>query len=383
MKRSKASYPLGPRMSIRSASSSVKMWMFVATVVCSAGFSLPVRAATDAPANVAPTMPESSAFDFSYVMRVNPPSGSSKLRVWMPLPSTDQFQTISELQISSPLQAQIHMERQNNNRYAYFDVNSGRVPIGFGVRVTFHVVRYERRLDFTSFKVLPGPPPKNIAPFLQSDSLFPVDGSTAKLSQQLTEDVSDPLEKARRIYDYVTSNISRGDQSPNAGRCDIARALESHQGNCADCHSLFVTLARAAGIPARIEIGFSLPEDQKQGTLAGYQSWAEFYVNGLGWIPLDAWESSQQSGNRHEQFFGFLDAHRVMISTGRDIALTPATPAERFRSVAYPYIEADGQASPIGSMEFFFNAIGLEIPPKIFRRPIFARRSFTGHGFAS
>jgi hypothetical protein len=390
VKKSWVSDPAGPRMSFPSARRNVKggrhsvlsAFLLVATTAC-AWFSIPLRGETAAPVvNVAPT-PVSSAFDFSYVVRVDPPSGSNKIRVWMPLPSTDQFQTISEVQITSPVRVQIHKQRQYNNRYAYFDVDSARVRTGFEVRVAFHVVRYERRLDFTSSKLLPDPPPQEIAPFLQPDSLFPVDGATANLSRQLTEDVSDPLEKARRIYDYVISSMRRSDQAPNAGRGDTARAVELHQGNCADFHSLFITLARAAGIPARIEIGFSLPEDQRQGTLAGYQNWAEFYVNGLGWIPLDAWESSQQSGNPHEQFFGLLDAHRVMISTGRDVALTPAAPAARLRSVAYPYIEANGQASPIGSMEFFFNAIGLEIPPKIFRKPIFARRSFTGHEFAS
>jgi hypothetical protein len=119
----------------------------------------------------------------------------------------------------------------------------------------------------------------------------------------------------------------------------------------------------------------SIPEEQRQGTIAGYQSWAEFYVNDLGWIPVDAWKGSQRSGSR-EQPFGFQDAHRVTISMGRDFASTPGPLVERLGYVAYPYLEADGQVSSISSMEFFFNAIGLEIPPKIFRKPTFARRSF-------
>lgn len=384
MKKPWASDPTGPRILFRSARRNVRrrrlslLGVFLPGVVCIC-FSLPLRGETDGSV----TTPPSSAFDFSYIVRVTPPSGSNKIRVWMPLPSTDQFQTISELQITSPVRVQIHKLRRYKNQYAYFDVDSARVRIGFEVRVAFHVVRYERWLDFTSRKALPGPPPKEIEPFVQSDALIPVDGSTEHLSRQLTEGLSDPIEKARKIYDYVISNIQHSDQTPAVGRADIARVLQSHQGDCADFHSLFITLARAAGIPARIEIGFSLPEDQKQGTLSGYQSWAEFYVNGLGWIPLDAWGSSQRSGKNHEQFFGFLDAHRVMISMGRAIALDPASVAARPGNAAYPSIEADGQTSPISSMEFFFNAIGLESPPKIFRRLIFARRSFSGSQYAS
>src|SRR5438067_4218492 len=54
--------------------------------------------------------------------------------------------------------------------------------------------------------------------------------------------------------------------------------------------ALPICMMRAAGIPARFEIGFPLPEDQHDGTVPGYHCWAEFYVEPYGWIPVDASE---------------------------------------------------------------------------------------------
>ena len=49
---------------------------------------------------------------------------------------------------------------------------------------------------------------------------------------------------------------------------------------------------RAEGIPARFIIGFPLKADA-EGTVPGYHCWAEFYLPGRGWIPVDASDASK------------------------------------------------------------------------------------------
>ena len=63
-------------------------------------------------------------------------------------------------------------------------------------------------------------------------------------------------------------------------------------------------MVRASGIPARLKIGFSLPSGQKEGTINGYHGWAEFYVNGMGWIPVDA-SRAQQEPDKRDDFFAY------------------------------------------------------------------------------
>jgi transglutaminase-like putative cysteine protease len=344
---------------------------------------LSLRAGEAAPGASFASSPSSVSFDLSYVVRVEPPAGSRSVRVWIPLPSSDQYQTISQIQLKGPMKVQLRKEPKYGDRYGYFDVDSTRVMNGFEIRLSFHVVRYERRSALASTTDSPKPLPKDVVPFLQADGLVPVDGVIASLSREQTQGVSDPLQKARRIYDYVISAVNHDPVGAGSGRGDALLAAESHHGDCTDFHSLFIGMARAAGIPARLEVGFSLPEGQKQGTIPGDHSWAEFYVSGLGWIPVDVWQASQDASHR-DDFFGALDAHRVMVSMGRDVTLTPAPQVGRLNYIAYPYLEADGKPSPVASMDFFFNAPGFQgAAPTVFRHPIVARAAFLTPRLAS
>ncbi len=338
---------------------------------------LSARAGEPNPAPSFASSPSSVSFDLSYVVQVKPPAGSRQVRVWIPLPSSDQYQTISQLQLRGPVKVKMRRDPKYGDRYAYFDVDSSQVKPGFEMRLAFHVVRYERRSALTSASDSTRPFPRDVMPFLQADGLVPVDGVIASLSREQTEGISDPLQKARRIYDYVISSVNRDSVGSGSGRGDALRAAESHQGDCTDFQSLFIGMARAAGIPARLAVGFSLPEGQKQGTIPGYHSWAEFYVSDLGWIPVDVWQAAQDPSHR-DYFFGALDAHRVMVSVGRDVTLTPTPQVGRLNYIAYPYLEADGKPSPIASMDFFFNAPGFQsAAPTIFRHPIFLRSYFS------
>ena len=354
---------------------------FVAVLLAASVLSL--RAGEVAPTAPLAPSPSSVSFDLSYAVRVEPPAGSREVRVWIPLPLSDQYQSISQLQLKGPMKVQLHKESQYGDRYAYFDVDSARVKSGFDIRLAFHVVRYERRSTLASSGDAEKPFPKDVVPFQQADGLVPVDGIIARLSREQTQGVSDALQKARKIYDYVISAASHDPVVSGSGRGDALWTAESHHGDCTDFHSLFIGMARAAGIPARLAVGFSLPEGQKQGTIPGYHSWAEFYVSGIGWIPVDVWQASQDPIHR-DYFFGALDAHRVMVSMGRDVALTPLPQAGRLNYIAYPYLEADGKPSPVASMDFFFNAPGFQgAAPTIFRHPIFARAAFPTPRFAS
>ncbi len=63
------------------------------------------------------------------------------------------------------------------------------------------------------------------------------------------------------------------------------------------------------GIPARFEIGFPVP-GAAEGAIPGYHCWAEFFLDGVGWVPVDiseAWKDPK----KHDYFFGTLDADRV------------------------------------------------------------------------
>ena len=136
-------------------------------------------------------------------------------------------------------------------------------------------------------------------------------------------------------------NMEYNKAIPGWGLGDTERACDIMQGNCTDFHSLFISLARASCIPAKFVIGLSIP-DKKEAILEGYHCWAEFYINGAGWIPVDisnAWKDK----SKKEYYFGSLDKNRIEFTIGRDIILPHTQHPEPLNYFIYPYFETDGK----------------------------------------
>ena len=306
-----------------------------------------------------------SSFDASYVVRVTPPPNAHKVRARIPLPSSDQFQTISQLQLKAPAAVVIRKESKVGDRYAYLTVDTSRIQGHFEVRVMFRVYRSERRPNLTAATVSPGPYPNDVAEFLQTDA--PAVGGEALmlLARAQTENLSDPLQKARGIYDFV---ISRRAESDSAGQnsAEGVTACHSHVRDCADANTLFVAMTRAVGIPSRLQIGFVLPQGQKEGTIAGARTWAEFFIAGIGWVPVDASENDPESRS-----FGALDGHRVMISAAPGMGLY-APDTGLLSPLAYPSVLIDGVSCANDSTaDFFFHETGFT-STSAFKKTIFA-----------
>jgi len=188
---------------------------------------------------------------------------------------------------------------------------------------------------------------------LQPDLLVPVTGLPADLAAKVTQGITQPLEKARAIYDYVFTTMRYDKTGTGWGHGDVLYACDAKKGNCTDFHSLFIAMARSQGIPARFEIGFPLPPDKHAAEIAGYHCWSDFYVDGKGWIPVDISEAWKHQEKR-DYFFGAHDANRVQFSMGRDLRLSPAQDGPPLNYFVYPYVEVSGKEHPNVSLAFSF-----------------------------
>lgn len=326
-------------------------------VILAVGFSLALissgKFAGGASASDAQPAP-SRSFMFTYVTHVSAiPSGSHQLRIWLPLPYEERSQVVSDLKIETPVRFKIEHEKEYGNRYAYFVVDSDDAKGPFDLRMTFHAQRLEHRVSLTMTDDPPAQPLVSPARFLLPDRLVPINGEIAQISGQQTEGATEPVEKARRLYNYVVSTMHYDHDGTGWGRGDAVWACDNKHGNCTDFHSLFIGMARAAGIPARFEIGFSLPIGVSEGAIGGYHCWAEFYVQGTGWIPVDASEAWKNK-DKLDYFFGATDQNRVMFTLGRDIRLKPGQKGEPLNYFVYPYAELDGKPFDGLKNEFSF-----------------------------
>jgi len=168
-----------------------------------------------------------------------------------------------------------------------------------------------------------------------------VDEEVRKRASAAVQNHSTFYDKAKAIYEDVIRRMSYDKTVPGWGRGDTVRACLLGKGNCTDFHSLFISMAHAAEIPARFKIGLTIPE-AGEGEIPGYHCWAEFYEEGKGWRPVDASEAWKQP-NRKEAYFGHFDTNKFLISVGRDIDLVPRQAGSSVNIFFYPYVEVDGK----------------------------------------
>jgi transglutaminase-like putative cysteine protease len=295
------------------------------------------------------------SFEFTYLTRIPELPADTKIsRIWIPLPQSGPYQTISDLKIESPFAYATHRDSEYGDEYLYLEVPAGKGAGPAEVRVQFQAKRREHRvaLGIQPIAAKTGADAGELERFLQPDRRVPLQGIIGELSAQETRGIQDPVAKARAIYDYVIATMRYDKSGTGWGNGDAIWACTAKRGNCTDFHSLFIGMMRSAGIPARFEIGFSLPEDQHGGTIPGYHCWAQFYVEPYGWIPVDASEAWKHPEKKN-YFFGAHDDNRLQFSVGRDIRLDPPQQGEPLNYFIYPYAELDGKPFALKS-EFSF-----------------------------
>lgn len=280
---------------------------------------------------------------FNYAAEViEIPAGAQNVTLWLPFPPSNDCQQISNIVVRSDVPTSVNREEEYWNQVLTLSV---REPVGKPIRVElqFDILRRERRDALVALaNPARGDEAKIDERWLAPDRLVPIDGKILELALEVTGGRSDRLDQVRAIYDFTVATLKYDKSGKGWGRGDIAYACDARRGNCTDFHAVFIGLCRARGIPARFEIGFSLPTDKPAGEIAGYHCWADCYVKGVGWVPVDCSEA-QKHPDQREYFFGAHDEHRVAFSIGRDIRLNPEQKGERLNFFVYPYAEVDGR----------------------------------------
>lgn len=283
---------------------------------------------------------QTKTFDATYVATLSDiPAGTEALDVWIPLPRAAANQSVQKVAIDAPYAFTRHTDPVWGNEYAHAVVQ--HPPRVLTVRVSFTVTRREAHGD---------PVRGDLQRSLRADRLVTLSPRVRQLADEVTAGKITPAEQARAIYDHLLATMAYDKTEPGWGMGDSERACDIRKGNCTDFHSLFLSLARAKGIPARFVIGF--PLTAADGVAKGYHCWAEFW-DGKAWIPVDASDASKNPKLR-EYLFGALDADRVEFTIGRDLELTPKT-SEPLNYFIYPRGEANGVATGVPSIALEFH----------------------------
>lgn len=289
----------------------------------------------------------------------NFPQDAKQIQLWVPYPIDDTWQVVDDFKLEGPFTSQTITDKEYGNKILYLKGNGKRLSgNNLKIKISFKVQRKEHGISDIESSSLELSPGKSLRRFLEPDTLVPVNGEIKKLAQKITQGKNSDLEKVRAIYDYLIDELTYAKDDPKVcGLGNSLLTLEFKKGICTDYHSLFISLARSLGIPAKFEIGFRLPEDTREGKLNGYHCWAKFYLKDRGWIPVDISEADKHPQKR-DYFFGAIDENRIHLTSGRDINLQYAKDLQPLNFFVYPYIEVNGKEFSDVETNIFFKEEG-------------------------
>ena len=267
-------------------------------------------------------------FEFTYQATL--PDFDSSARMWIPIPSSDAFQTIDVTTIDVPGTYEILFDNRFGNKVLFVELDPS--DSGSPFLLQFSVQRHEKSAynDQTTPDV-----------YLASERMVPNNDTFKKIALDILVDKhGGDLVKARALYDHTIDTMRYAKFGNEYGNGDAMFACDSARGNCTDYHSYFIALSRSVGIPARFAIGAAVPSNRDDGGVNGYHCWAEFYAEGKWW-PVDISEADKYT-SLSTYYFGHNPANRVEFSHGRDLVVEPGPESGPINFLAYPILEVDG-----------------------------------------
>ena len=233
---------------------------------------------------------------------------SVHVRAWLPLPAACLAQ--SEIELLDFTEPPAHIADENAPQRTVFweaDLTENR---RFGVQYRYKTTAvYADPLDFVPAPEQPTFDTEEQAPHIVFTPYL------RALAAQLTQGLTDPVQKAKRIYDFVTLNVHYHFQPMYFVHENITdNCARSRRGDCGVMAATFITLCRIAGIPAKWQSGMvARPET------AGCHDWAMFYIAPKGWMYADcsAGASMARAGNEKMRlhYFGNLDTDRMVANS--------------------------------------------------------------------
>lgn len=286
--------------------------------------SLQVSAAPSTlPSPKAPlTFENPKKYSITYTVTINNTAFSpSDIRLYLPLPAEWESQRNLKIGEISPKPESQETEKSSGNSMLYWRLKGTPKKNATAEFVLhFDLTAYETNTNIDPASVLPYKQDSaEVQHFTRPEKYIESDDPTIiGLADTLTKDQTNPYLMAKAYYDYIIDHVTY--KLLGQGLNGAKYLLDHKNGECGDYSALFIALCRAKGIPARPIVGYWAISGKDQTHV-----WAEFFLEGIGWIPVDA-TIGQQSSEKRQYYFGNMDNQRVILSKGYNTPLVPQGP---------------------------------------------------------
>ncbi|MEO8270471.1 MAG: transglutaminase-like domain-containing protein [Aureliella sp.] len=273
------------------------------------------------------------------------------LRCWIASPRDATHQTLEDLAINEcPGVWTIVQDAQRRGDFLYLEVK--RPPASVVVKISFRV---RRSPEFTNLEGLASGPLSDglksmLAEYLVKDAPhMEVTEEFQKIADTICGDETTIALQARMLLSHVASTLNHYSyaEDPNMPTCGVGDAAVCKQqggGCCTDLNSYFIALARARGIPAKLNMGYRVQEKNSGHTIdPGYRCWVEYFVPGAGWVSADIVEADTPNGLGPARWFEGLTSRRIWLNEGREFDFGNQLAVGRVNHMSIGYAEVDGQ----------------------------------------
>jgi Transglutaminase-like superfamily len=161
--------------------------------------------------------------------------------------------------------------------------------------------------------------PNDLDRYLVNDKKYDLDSeSLTKLVDDVTRGKTTYYARARAIYEHLTKVIT---YDRSSGWNNATTVLARGTGSCSEYTFALVAMLRRARIPARYVGAISERGDEASFDDV-FHRWAEAYMPGYGWVPVDANAGHGESpAGKAEHFGGRSNRHVVTTRGGGSSAL--------------------------------------------------------------
>ncbi len=239
------------------------------------------------------------------------PGNVNAAQVHLAIPVNRDNQTINSIKyIPEPDKIMTDQWGQQTAYFAYSNLKAGEKKT---VQMTTDAIIYASRYfiypdEIGSLKDIP----KDISSlYLIDDVKYQVNSDIIQAAlKEAIGDETNPYWIVRDIYHYLMKHMY---YEMVGGWNTAPTVLERGNGSCSEYTFVFISMCRAAGIPARY-VGSVVVRGDISAMDDVFHRWVEVYLPNYGWIPVDPSGGDSDSPRHQALYFGGL-ANRFLITT--------------------------------------------------------------------